>query len=83
MGVVLKKISKSYNGRTALKDLDLEVSRGEFHVLLGPNGAGKTTVLSVIAGLTKQDKGKRPSTGKKENRLCLSGLCPVSPSKCF
>ena len=69
MGVVLKKISKSYNGRTALKDLDLEVSRGEFHVLLGPNGAGKTTVLSVIAGLTKQDKGTVMVGGRNANGL--------------
>ena len=57
MGIVLKKISKSYNGSTILKNLNLEINRGEFHVLLGPSGSGKTTVLSIIAGLTRQDEG--------------------------
>ena len=57
MGIVLKKISKSYNGSTILKNLNLKINTGEFHVLLGPNGSGKTTLLSVIAGLTKQDEG--------------------------
>ncbi len=57
MGIVLKEILKSYNGQAVLKNLNLEVHEGEFHVLLGPSGSGKTTILAVIAGLTKQDKG--------------------------
>ncbi|MBE9580554.1 MAG: ABC transporter ATP-binding protein, partial [Proteobacteria bacterium] len=57
MGIVLKDILKSYNGRPVLKDLNLEVNTGEFHVLLGPSGSGKTTILSIIAGLVRQDKG--------------------------
>ncbi|AEA33113.1 ABC transporter ATP-binding protein [Hippea maritima] len=35
-----------------LKNIDLEIKRGELFVLLGPNGAGKTTLLDVIAGIT-------------------------------
>ena len=57
MGIVLKEISKSYDGRTVLKNLNLEINQGEFHVLLGPSGGGKTTTLSVMAGLTEQDSG--------------------------
>ncbi|RZB31887.1 MAG: hypothetical protein SRB1_01506 [Desulfobacteraceae bacterium Eth-SRB1] len=57
MGIALKKISKSYNGQAVLKNLNLEINRGEFHVLLGPSGGGKTTILSVIAGLIRQDNG--------------------------
>jgi ABC-type Fe3+/spermidine/putrescine transport system ATPase subunit len=57
VGIVLKDILKSYNGRPVLKDLNLEVNTGEFHVLLGPSGSGKTTILSIIAGLVRQDKG--------------------------
>ncbi len=57
MGIALKKISKSYNGRAVLKNLNLEINKGEFHVLLGPSGGGKTTILSVIAGLIRQDNG--------------------------
>ena len=57
MGIVLKKIFKSYNGRAVLKNLNLEINKGEFHVLLGPSGSGKTTMLLVIAGLIRQDRG--------------------------
>jgi len=57
MGIILKGISKSYDGQTVLKNLNLEINQGEFHVLLGPSGGGKTTTLSIIAGLIKQDSG--------------------------
>jgi ABC-type Fe3+/spermidine/putrescine transport system ATPase subunit len=57
MGIILKGISKSYNGRAVLKNLNLEINQGEFHVLLGPSGGGKTTTLSIMAGLIKPDSG--------------------------
>ena len=51
-------LSKTYaTGVHALKDIDLEIRRGEIFALLGPNGAGKTTLIGVICGLVK------PSTG--------------------
>ena len=71
MGIVLKKISKSYEGRRVLKSLNLEISQGEFHVLLGPSGGGKTTVLSVMAGLIKPDSGS-VSIGSRD----VSNLSP-------
>ncbi|MEW6381222.1 MAG: ABC transporter ATP-binding protein [bacterium] len=57
MSIVLRDISKSYQGRTVLNNLNLEVRQGEFQVLLGPSGSGKTTILSLIAGLIRQDAG--------------------------
>jgi len=57
MGIALKEIFKSYNGLAVLKNLNLEINKGEFHVLLGPSGSGKTTMLLVIAGLIRQDRG--------------------------
>ncbi len=57
MDIALRQISKSYDGRPVLENLDLDVAAGEFHVLLGPSGGGKTTMVSVIAGLTKADIG--------------------------
>lgn len=57
MGIILKGISKSYGGQAVLKNLNLEINQGEFHVLLGPSGGGKTTALSIIVGLIKQDSG--------------------------
>ena len=41
----------------ALAGIDLTVEKGEFFGLLGPNGAGKTTLISILAGLTRADRG--------------------------
>jgi ABC-2 type transport system ATP-binding protein len=50
-------LSKSYGERTALREVSLEVARGELLAVLGPNGAGKTTLLSILAGITTPDSG--------------------------
>jgi lipopolysaccharide export system ATP-binding protein len=51
-------LTKSYGGRTVVKDVDIEVSSGEIVGLLGPNGAGKTTTFGMVVGLTAPDKGR-------------------------
>ena len=50
-------IHKSFGSLHALKGVDLEVKQGEFFALLGPNGAGKTTLISILAGITRADRG--------------------------
>ena len=50
-------LTKSYGGRTVVKDVDIEVSSGEIVGLLGPNGAGKTTTFGMVVGLTAPDRG--------------------------
>src|SRR5205809_7537700 len=50
-------VSKSYRGRTVVRNVDIEVSQGEVVGLLGPNGAGKTTSFYIIVGLTRPDSG--------------------------
>jgi ATP-binding cassette subfamily F protein uup len=51
-------ISKAFEGRTIVKDLDLLVSRGDRLGLIGPNGAGKTTILKLILGTLAPDSGE-------------------------
>jgi ABC-2 type transport system ATP-binding protein len=51
-------LSKSFGERTALRDVSLDVRRGELLAVLGPNGAGKTTLLSILAGITRPDSGR-------------------------
>ncbi|MDR9432754.1 MAG: ABC transporter ATP-binding protein [Spiribacter sp.] len=54
----LRQLNKTYaGGVSALQDVDLEVSPGDFFGLLGPNGAGKTTIIGIVASLV------RPTTG--------------------
>lgn len=50
-------VSKSYKGRTVVREVNLSVSQGEVVGLLGPNGAGKTTTFYIIVGLTRPDSG--------------------------
>ncbi|HQV13783.1 MAG TPA: ABC transporter ATP-binding protein [Denitromonas sp.] len=55
----VSNLSKVYEGGfTALKDINLDIRRGEIFALLGPNGAGKTTLISIICGLVNASAGK-------------------------
>jgi lipopolysaccharide export system ATP-binding protein len=50
-------LGKTYKGRQVIKDISVNVRRGEAVGLLGPNGAGKTTCFYMIIGLVRPDKG--------------------------
>ena len=56
-GLIVNKISKSYGNKPIVRDLSLNIKRGEIVGLLGPNGAGKTTTFYMIVGLVKPDTG--------------------------
>ena len=51
-------LTKSYDGRTVVRGVNLEVISGEIVGLLGPNGAGKTTTFYMTIGLTAPDSGR-------------------------
>ena len=57
--ISIAKLSKTFgSGFRALKDIDLEIRRGEIFALLGPNGAGKTTLISIICGIVNPTAGR-------------------------
>mgnify|MGYP001422955652 FL=1 len=57
--IVIKDLSKIYNnGFTALKNINLNIKKGEIFAMLGPNGAGKTTLISIICGIVTPSSGK-------------------------
>lgn len=56
--VSLKNVSKSYDDKTVLAALDLDIYDGEFVTLLGPSGCGKTTILRLIAGFERPNHGQ-------------------------
>lgn len=56
-GLVAKNIGKSFKKRPVLRDVSVQVQRGEAVGLLGPNGAGKTTSFYIITGLISADSG--------------------------
>lgn len=56
--ITIQGLTKTYKtGHQALKQVDLEIEKGEIFALLGPNGAGKTTMISIVCGIVT------PSTG--------------------
>ena len=61
--VIVNGIGKSFGAVDALRDVSLEVGRGEVVALLGPNGAGKTTMVDILSTLTRPDRGHASIAG--------------------
>jgi len=56
--ISIRQLNKTYaSGHTALKDINLDIRRGEIFALLGPNGAGKSTLIGTICGLVRASSG--------------------------
>src|SRR5678809_1372723 len=56
--VSIRNVSKTYaSGFHALKDVSLDIRRGEIFALLGPNGAGKTTLINIVCGIVNATSG--------------------------
>ena len=61
----ISHLNKAYqSGFQALKDINLEISKGEIFALLGQNGAGKTTLISIICGIVSPSSGRILVDGK-------------------
>ena len=56
-GLTINKISKSFGNKKVVRDVSLNINKGEIIGLLGPNGAGKTTIFHIIVGLLKSESG--------------------------
>ena len=56
--ISINNLSKVYdNGFEALKNINLNIKKGEIFAMLGPNGAGKTTLISIICGIVRPSSG--------------------------
>lgn len=56
-GLQIIQISKSFGNKKVVRNISLNINKGEIVGLLGPNGAGKTTIFYIIVGLVKSDSG--------------------------
>lgn len=71
LSVVLRGVSKSFDEKDVLTQLDLEIGAGEFLTLLGPSGCGKSTLLRMIAGLEQPSAGVITIGGR-----CVNDVAP-------
>lgn len=55
--ISVENLTKSFNGKTVVDNVSMEVSRGEIMGFLGPNGSGKTTTIRLMCGLLEPDSG--------------------------
>jgi putative spermidine/putrescine transport system ATP-binding protein len=68
--VEFERVQKSYDGETlVVKDLNLQMPRGEFLTMLGPSGSGKTTCLMMLAGFETATHGEIKLGGKPINNI--------------
>ncbi len=74
--LITEKMSKSFGGVQALKEVDIKIEQGTVHGLIGPNGSGKTTFFNVISGVFAPTSGKVIFDNKE-----TTGLMPYEISK--
>jgi putative ABC transport system ATP-binding protein len=79
--VVCEKVSKTYHtdhiSVPALREVDLEIPRGQFVTLSGPSGSGKTTLLNVVGGLDQPSAGQITLEGQRVDRLSPAELADL------
>jgi inositol transport system ATP-binding protein len=67
LALSMEAISKSFSGVPVLRNVKLEVARGEVHALMGENGAGKSTLMKILSGIVQKDGGLIRLSGKAVN----------------
>src|SRR5829696_1716372 len=63
IAIEVEGLTKSFNGRTVVRDLSMQVKRGSIYGFLGPNGSGKTTTIRMLCGLLTPDSGRGTTLG--------------------
>ena len=75
----MQGVTKAFSGFVAVRDLDLDITRGTIHALIGPNGAGKTTVFNLVTKFHQPTSGRiffkgRDITAKKLSEIARLGM---------
>lgn len=79
----LKDVTMKFGGVIALREVNLEVKKGEILALIGPNGAGKTTVFNVVTGVYKPTSGMITFAGTKIDKQKRFQITKMGISRTF
>ncbi|HEY2137615.1 MAG TPA: ABC transporter ATP-binding protein [Xanthobacteraceae bacterium] len=63
IAIEVEGLTKSFDGRTVVRNLSMQVRRGQIYGFLGPNGSGKTTTIRMLCGLLTPDSGRGTCLG--------------------
>lgn len=74
--LLLENVSRSFGALEILRDVTLEVQRGEFVAVVGPSGCGKTTLLNILSGFDKPSRGRVVCNGQLRMVYQQGGLFP-------
>lgn len=72
--IVIRNLSKAFNGLLVLDGLDLELESGNTYCLMGASGTGKTTFLRILLGLEEPDGGTVTAEGCPEGERCMTAV---------
>ncbi len=61
--IEVEGLTKSFDGKVVVRNLSMQVKRGQIYGFLGPNGSGKTTTLRMLCGLLTPDSGRGTAMG--------------------
>jgi ABC-2 type transport system ATP-binding protein len=80
LAIEAQGLFKSFDGKEAVRGIDLQVPEGSIYGILGPNGAGKTTTLRMLLGIIEPDRGRRTLLGH-ERPLDAAGIVGYLPEE--
>lgn len=66
LAIEAKGLFKSFDGKEAVRGIDIAVPTGTIYGILGPNGAGKTTTIRMLLGIIEPDRGQRTLLGQEQ-----------------
>ncbi|MDP8994079.1 MAG: ATP-binding cassette domain-containing protein, partial [Pseudomonadota bacterium] len=80
LAIEARGLFKAFDGKEAVRGIDLAVPEGSIYGILGPNGAGKTTTLRMLLGIIEPDRGARSLLGR-ERPLEAAGIVGYLPEE--
>jgi ribose transport system ATP-binding protein len=81
--LTIRNLSKTFPGQRALRNVSMDVTRGEVHALVGENGCGKSTLIKCVAGYHRPDDGAEISIGDRPMEIPFAPADSIAAGAAF